>query len=143
MAQNRGTLIFGEGLFAPLAYFKRKKGYKSMKLVDLSVFKEETLDFKLLNGEIIKTQKPTERMIINLTAFQQIKAEEMTETEYFRAVDKIVLMILNNNTENKTFKKEDIKDLSIEMKTAIMENFFVFSAKITSDPNSPSPQSQA
>lgn len=114
-----------------------------MKLVDLSVFKEETLDFKLLNGEIVRTQKPTERMIINLTAFQQIKAEEMTEAEYFRAVDKIVLMILNNNTENKTFKKEDIKDLSIEMKTAIMENFFVFCAKITSDPNSPSPQSQA
>lgn len=113
-----------------------------MKIVDLSVFKEETLDFKLLNGEIIKTLKPTERMIIQLTAFQSIDSAEMTEADYFRLVDKIVLMILSNNTEKRAFKKEDIKEFTIDMKTAIIENFFVFCAKVTSAKNSMSLQSR-
>lgn len=113
-----------------------------MKIVDLSVFKEETLDFKLLNGDIVKTVKPTERMIIQLTAFQSVNTEELTEADYFKYVDKIVLMILSNNTEKRAFKKEDIKDFTIEMKDAIIENFFIFCAKVTSAKNSNSPQGQ-
>ena len=106
-----------------------------MKLVDLSVFAEETLDFKLTGGEIVKTKKPTERMIIRLAEFKNLNTDDMTEKDFLSLSDKLVLMILSNNEEGRTFKKEDIKELTTDMKSAVIAEFFKFATKLTTQKN--------
>ncbi len=104
------------------------------KVIDLSVFKEETLDIRLLDGSEIRIVKPTQRLVIEMLKFKEY-GEDTPAEQLMEAINKIVLNILNTNDAHKVFKMEYAEDLSMRMKLAIIQAYSEFITGVQSDPN--------
>lgn len=103
-------------------------------VIDLSVFEDQTLDLKLPDGTLLKIQKPTQRMVIEMLKFKKLDVKNPDAV--IKAVDSVVSMILNNNENIKTFTQDDIdKVLNFSMKMAIIQGYSEFIIKVQSDPN--------
>lgn len=104
------------------------------KVLDLTAFIEETLDVKMPNGDIISLKKPTERMVIAMLSLRD-KADGADPKEQLKAISDMILLILNSNTNGKKFSEEDLDDLSIPMRTAIIRGYSNYITGLQSDPN--------
>ena len=104
------------------------------KVLDLTAFIEETLDVKMPNGEVVSLKKPTERMVIAMINLRE-KANSADAKEQLAAISEMILLILNSNTNGKKFVEEDIEDLNIPMRTAIIRAYSSYITGIQSDPN--------
>lgn len=104
------------------------------RVLDLTAFVEETLDVKMPNGEIINLKKPTERMVIAMINLRE-KANSGNPVEQLESITEMILLILNSNTNGKTYTDDDIQDLSIPMRTAIIRGYSNYITGLQSDPN--------
>jgi hypothetical protein len=104
------------------------------KVLDLTTFIEETLDVKMPDGTQISLKKPTEKMVIAMINMRD-KAESKDPIEQMKSISDMILLILNSNTNGKKFSAEDIEDLSIPMRTAIIRSYSNYITGLQSDPN--------
>lgn len=114
-----------------------------MKSLNLSTYIPTFWDVTLPDGTVVNLKKPTQKMILEIAASQK-KAADINKNPTAYSVeqameisDDLVLKILNNNKENKTFKKDYIeKNFTNEMITALFNGYIEFVAEVNSDPNS-------
>lgn len=104
------------------------------KIIDLSVFQEETLDFKLLDGRVINVVKPTQKMVIELMNFRNIQDEE--PEAQVAALSSIVCKVLNSNKNGIAFTEKEVEqNFNFQILQAILTAYSEFVNGIASNPN--------
>lgn len=103
------------------------------KILDLTVYKEETLDITLLDGRLVQTRKPTEKMFIELIAYQNIKSTDLNEV--LNALNALVLMVLNNNINGVVITRAEVEAMPLNIKMVIVQTFTEFVNDIASQKN--------
>ena len=103
------------------------------RILDLSVFRQETLDITLLDGTTARVGKPSQRMVIEVLKLRNINAKTKPET-VIRAMDDLVLGILNSNVDGRAFAAEDLANLTFEMKNAIISAYNAFVIEMQANP---------
>lgn len=104
------------------------------KIIDLSVFQEETLDIKLLDGSMVRITKPSQRMVIEMLKFKELGEDTPAEV-LIQSVNKIVANILNSNDAKKFFDIKFVEDMNLKMKLAIIKAYGEFITGVQSNPN--------
>ena len=103
------------------------------KVIDLGVFQEETLDFKLADGRIVNIVKPSQKMVIALMNFRDIQDAE--PEEQVAALSSIVCQVLNTNKNGIAFTEEEVENLNFQTLQAILTAYGEFVNGIASNPN--------
>ena len=102
-------------------------------ILDLSVFREETLDITMMDGQVIHVRKPGQGMVIELIKLRDIN--EHTEAEKaLAALDGLTAMILNDNTDGVHFEPESVRKLSLKVKQAILNAYTAFMLELQGNP---------
>lgn len=102
-------------------------------ILDLSVFKEETLDITMMDGQVIHVRKPGQGMVIELIKLRDI--DEHTEAEKaLAALDRLTAMILNDNTDGARFAPKEVQKLSLKVKQAILNAYTKFMLELQGNP---------
>ncbi|AQM59269.1 hypothetical protein BH721_01335 [Clostridium baratii] len=83
-------------------------------MLDLDLINEETLDIKL-NKEIINVKEPKYSLVIKTKDF----FNNVNKGDPIKKQNEILLEFLNNNTNNRKFKEEDIMNMSSKAVTAL------------------------
>lgn len=110
------------------------------KILDLSVFEEETLDVKLSGDNVIHLKKPTQGLVIAMLRLRNM--DENTPDEVALATMNVIAMkILNNNNDGIVFTKESVDALSIKTKHMLLAGYSEFAAEIQANPTASSLQS--
>lgn len=104
----------------------------STNFLDLTVFKEDTFDIKLLDGSMIKIKKPSQKMFMEFIAYQDMKTDN--QEEVIQALDILIIKIINNNTDGKEFTIEQL-DFTFDMKLAIMQAYVNFITNLVNQKN--------
>lgn len=112
------------------------------KILDLSVFEEETLDVKLSDGKVIRLKKPTQGLVIAMLRLRNM-SEDTPEEAALAAMNSIVLKILNNNADGMTFEMSNVEHLSVDAKGALLFGYSEFAAQLQANPSFSSPQNPA
>ncbi len=102
-------------------------------ILDLTVFKKETLDIKMMDGQVLHIRKPSQNMVIEIIKFRDINMNAGAE-KIVAASDSLVLMILNDNTDGVTMDAKSVAALDYEIKVAILEGYAAFVNKVQSNP---------
>ena len=106
------------------------------KIVDLSVFADQTLDIRLPDRRLLRLCKPPQRIVIHMLALRRL-TEDTPEEEIVRTTDALVLDILRTNDAAVPITAEYVAaELSTAMKVAIIESYSDFIAGVQADPNS-------
>lgn len=103
------------------------------KMIDLSVFQEETLDMKMMDGRMINIVKPNQKMVLELMNFQNLREEE-PETQ-IAALSTIVCKVLNSNKNGITFTEDEVSEFNFQILSAIITAYGEFVNGIASNPN--------
>ena len=104
------------------------------KVLDLSVFAEDTFDITMPNGELVKVRKPTQAIVIALMELSQAQKINDSEEIINRMVE-FCSVVLNNNKEGKKYSTDWIADnLDFTMVSAIVQGYSEFIAEIQSNP---------
>lgn len=122
------------------------------KILDLSIYEEETLDITTPKKNIIHVKKPTEELAIKLISYQT-KVQEIQGKENDDEKDIKELMdflrnltadILSYNTDgihvDETYMKEN--NIYYSLQVVIINTYSAWMNEIVSDPNSKSPQNR-
>lgn len=109
-------------------------------ILDLSVFEDETLDIRMGDGRVLHVRKPTERMVIEIL---RIRESEGTPEEILEKFDRLVLKILNSNTDGVTFAWEDVRALSRKAKIAVGRAYTRYIEELQANPISGSRKNPA
>lgn len=105
------------------------------KVLDLSTFVKHTMEIKWPDGRIYEIGKPTQGLVILLMSLQETaRAEDTAET--LEALTDFIYEVLSRNVKGVAISKEDIAELSIEMKMAIINSYTDFVREVQSNPNS-------
>jgi hypothetical protein len=112
------------------------------KILDLSVFEEETLDVKLSDGKVIRLKKPTQALVIAMLRLRNM-SENTPEEAALAAMNGITLKILNNNADGMTFEMSNVEHLSVDAKSALLFGYSEFAAQLQANPSCSSPQNPA
>lgn len=83
-------------------------------MLDLDLINEETLDIKL-NKEIINVKEPKYSLVIKTKDF----FNSVNKCDPIKKQNEILIEFLNNNTNNRKFKEEDIMNMSSKAVTAL------------------------
>lgn len=90
---------------------------------------------KLPNGETVQIRKPTQEMVIELMRFKQINENSQPEL-IIKAMDDMVLQILNSNEKMTKYTQEQLDDiLNLPMKMVIIQSYGEFIQGIQQNPN--------
>ncbi|MCR3760422.1 hypothetical protein KYB31_15700 [Clostridium felsineum] len=122
------------------------------KILDLSIYEEDTLDIKTPKGNMIHVKKPTEELAIKLLSYQS-KVEKMNDKDLEKQenvkkltdmLKDLVKSILSNNKDDVKITDEwlKIEDINYSMKIAILSSYTKYMSEMTSNPNFNAPQSQ-
>lgn len=112
------------------------------KILDLSVFDEETLDLKTADGRIIHLKKPTQALAIAMLQLRGLS--DKTAPEAALAIqNSVVLKIMNNNADGIAFTPESIAALTLAVKNTIVKEYADFSAELQANPTISSLRSPA
>lgn len=112
------------------------------KILDLSVFEEQTLDVKMRDGKVIRLKKPSQALVIAMLRLRNM-SEETPEEQALAAMNNMVLKILNNNADGVTFAADSVEALSIDAKSALLFGYSEFAAQVQANPTVSSPASPA
>ena len=106
-------------------------------MLDLSVLAQETLDIKLLDGEIVCIKKPSKGLLIELNKADLKMAQETDFEKMVEMLERITAKILSNNTSKKMFTAEQLEELDIDysLQTQIFKAYLEFVAKSLNNPN--------
>ena len=102
-------------------------------ILDLTVFKRETLDITMMDGQKIHVKKPSQNMVIEIIKFRDINAKTAPE-KAVAAVDDFVTMVLNDNTDGIKFARESVAKIDLDIKLEIIKAYTSFMVKVQSDP---------
>lgn len=122
------------------------------RVLDLSIYSEETLDITTPKKNILHVKKPTEELAIKIIQYQS-KAKELSEKQDASLEDaqdavtflrNLTVEILNYNTDGITVNEQYLKENNIfyALQMAILSTYTSWMSEVISDPNSKSPQSQ-
>ncbi|MFX0547911.1 hypothetical protein ACOAKC_01120 [Hathewaya histolytica] len=105
-----------------------------MAKLDLTPFLEETFDiqFDKEGKDIVKVKKPTKGLALQISALQV--QEHKNDMDYIEDLDKLTLLILNWNTDNKEQGKR-VGNLPLDIKIKIIAGYVEFMKGIESNPN--------
>ena len=112
------------------------------RVLDLSVYRQETLDITMPDGVIVHIRKPTQAMLIKMLNMRDVDENAPSE-RIAGVIDDFVLGVLNSNTDGRTFAQKDMGSLTLEMKTAIIDAYSAFAYELQSNPTSASRTSPA
>ena len=112
------------------------------RILDLSVYKQETLDITMPDGALLHIRKPTQAMLIKMLNMRGVDENAPSE-RIAGVIDDFVLGVLNSNTDGRTFAQKDMGSLTLEMKTAIIDAYSAFAYELQSNPTSASRTSPA
>ncbi|WP_337528835.1 hypothetical protein [Zhenhengia sp.] len=106
-------------------------------MLDLSVLAQETLDIKLLDGEIVCIKKPSKGLLIELNKADLEMAKETDFEKMVEMLERIIAKILSNNLNKKLFTTEQLEELDIDylLQTQIFEAYLDFVTKFLKNPN--------
>lgn len=104
------------------------------KILDLTVFVEETLDIKMPDGATLHIPKPSQAMVIKTLRLNKILAGKEPE-EQLEALNGMVMDVLNSNNGGKRYELAYVADMSLGMKSAIINAYSAFIGELQSDPN--------
>lgn len=122
------------------------------RILDLSIYEEETLDITTPKMNILHVKKPTEELAIKLISYQT-KAQEIQGKENADEKDIKELMdflrkltgdILSYNTDGIIVDEAYMKENNIyySLQVVILNTYSSWMNEIINDPNSKSPQNQ-
>lgn len=110
------------------------------KILDLSVFDEETLDLRTAEGKVIHLKKPTQGIAIAMLQLRHLS--ESTAPEAALAIqNSVVLKIMNNNADGIAFTPESIAAMTLATKNGIVSGYADFAAELQANPISSLPRS--
>lgn len=112
------------------------------RILDLSVYQQETLDITMPDGALLHIHKPTQAMLIKMLNMRGVDENAPSE-RIAGVIDDFVLGVLNSNTDGRTFAQKDMGSLTLEMKTAIIDAYSAFAYELQSNPTSASRTSPA
>ena len=105
------------------------------KVLDLSVFQEETFDIKFAEDDILHVKKPSEDLAIKLLAHVNIKGD-IEPQEMLKITRDMTLSILNHNKDDRKFDNKFVKDkLPLNMQIAIIKGYTNFMVELENNPN--------
>ena len=105
------------------------------KILDLTVFQEETLDITMPDGKLLHIIKPTQKMVIEMLKLKGIKADDDAE-KIVKAFNSMVWCVLNSNDCGAKYDMAYVEQMPLKMKTAVINAYGEFIAGIQSNPNS-------
>ncbi len=111
------------------------------KILDLSVFAEETLDVRLADGKLLHLKKPTQALAIAMLQLRNL-SEDMQPEAALAVQNSVVLRIMNNNADGVTFTPESVANLTLDVKTAIIKGYADYASELQANPTCSSPQSR-
>lgn len=105
------------------------------KVLDLSVFAEETLDITMPDGEVVKVRKPTQAIVIALMNLSEVQNNQKNSEELVNRFIEFCSVVLNNNKSGKKYSTDWISEnLDFTMVSAIVQTYSEFIAEIQSNP---------
>ena len=104
-------------------------------ILDLSVFKEQTLDIKLLDGTQINIKKPNQQFMIKLLGFKEEASKRSNSADSLELMRDLVLDVLNFNKNGRHFTAEDIADYDLVIQQAIIKAYTNFINEVMGNPN--------
>ncbi len=106
-------------------------------MLDLSVLAQETLDIKLLDGEIVHIKKPSKGLLIELNKADLEMEKETDFEKMVEMLERITAKILSNNTSKKMFTAKQLEELDIDysLQTQIFKAYLEFVTKSLNNPN--------
>lgn len=104
------------------------------KILDLSVYKEDTLDITMPDGKVIHITKPTQAMVIKVLQMRNLNENSEPE-KIVNAFNALVLAILNSNDAGICYERQMVEQMPLKMKTAIINAYSDFITDLQSDPN--------
>lgn len=106
------------------------------KILDLSIFAEETFDIKFSETDILHVKKPSEDIAIKILAHVNIKNDNITPQEMLAITRDMTLTILKHNKDDREFNDEFVKEkLPLSMQIAIIKGYTQFMTELESNPN--------
>jgi len=110
---------------------------KMAKMLDLSVFTEQTFDIRFAKDDILHVKKPTEGIAIKILSQADIKSDDMTVIEMLDITKDMTLTILNNNNEGRIYNDKFVSDkLPLNLRLAIIQGYSEFMTELEQNPNS-------
>lgn len=105
------------------------------RILDLSLFTQETLDIKLPDGKMIHIAKPSREQVIKIAELKQLKESSKPAVVQDR-LDSLVLDILNGNDAGEVYTRDYIDNtLNVRMRVAVITAYAAWIGDIESDPN--------
>lgn len=104
-------------------------------ILDLSVFKEQTLNIKLLDGTQINIKKPNQEFMIKLLGFKEEVSKRSNSVDSLELIKDLVLDVLNFNKNGRKFTAEDIADYDLVIQQAIIKAYTNFINEVMGNPN--------
>lgn len=107
-------------------------------MLDLSVLQEEYLPIRMLDGEVINIKKPSQKMIMTISTLDK-KIVSCQKKEDIQGVlngntDRL-LLILNNNKENKIITREMVEEFTPNTMGVIVMEYMKWVQEINENPN--------
>lgn len=107
-------------------------------ILDLGVFKKQTLPIRMPDGKLVHIKKPTQAMTIELLEVVEVMkdCDEGSMENYVDALYKSASGVLNHNTEGIEFDDQYIRDeISLPMLTAIYKGYCDFMNEVQNQKN--------
>lgn len=103
-------------------------------ILDLSAFKEESLDVTMPDGKVLHIVKPTQAMVIKVLQLRNIDNNSEPE-RIIASFNSLVKNILNSNNAGIAFEDKYVEEMPMNMKTAIINSYSEFITGLQSNPN--------
>lgn len=101
------------------------------KMLDLSVFTEQTFDIKFAEDDILHVKKPTEAIAIKIMDHVNKKDDNITGLEVLEITKDMTLIILNNNNDGKKYNDKFVTDkLPLALRLAIIKGYSEFMTEL-------------
>lgn len=108
-----------------------------MKTLDLNIIKNKTMAINLLDGTIVNIKKPSKVFLNEIEEYRGISVKGVKFGEVSGKTEEIVLKILNNNTDCRTFDSKYLDEQEIDyiIQTQIFKCYFDFVFELMTNPN--------
>ena len=105
-------------------------------MLDLSVLKEKVWDVKLFDGEVLHIKRPSQKMVIEMMGYEETFKKQKDAKKTIGTFTKMILDILNHNTEGRVFTEEYIdENFDLTLGLALVQSYMEFVKEVNSNPN--------
>jgi len=104
------------------------------KLLDLSAYVPETIDFKMPDGKLLCIPKVSERMYLYLQVLGE-KTKDGDKMDVIEQINRFCFEVLNSNTQGIMVDRKYVDELALPIKNAIIEAYNEFAYNLKSNPN--------